>query len=151
MAHFAKIDPNTKEVLAVLYVNDVDVLDEPVESLKEIVSQFSNFSSGVKEMLNFHSEILKQKQLENISRGKLFHSWSSPLIPTRQSQQIDITTTLQNRLNDALRTRGMEVDVDPDIPGDNIIGFTIRLDWFDKLIRNIFKDEKTSPNNQPPV
>jgi hypothetical protein len=28
MAHFAKIDQNTKEVLAVLYVNDVDVLDE---------------------------------------------------------------------------------------------------------------------------
>ncbi len=67
------------------------------------------------------------------------------------SQQIDITTTLQNRLNDSLRTRGMEVDVDPDIPGDNIIGFTIRLDWFDKLIRNIFKDEKTSPDNKPAV
>lgn len=28
MAHFAKINPDTKEVLAVLYVNDVDVLDE---------------------------------------------------------------------------------------------------------------------------
>jgi hypothetical protein len=28
MAHFAKIDQNTKEVLAVLYVNDVDILDE---------------------------------------------------------------------------------------------------------------------------
>jgi hypothetical protein len=28
MAHFAKINPDTKEVLAILYVNDVDVLDE---------------------------------------------------------------------------------------------------------------------------
>jgi hypothetical protein len=28
MAHFAKIDQNTKEVIAVLAVNDVDVLDE---------------------------------------------------------------------------------------------------------------------------
>jgi len=70
---------------------NVGTLDEPVESLKEIVSQFSNFSACVKEMLNFHGEILKQKQLENISRGKIFHSWP-PLIQQKQSQQqLDIT------------------------------------------------------------
>ena len=57
-----------------------------------MVSQFSTFSSYVKDMLNFHSEVLKQKQLENISRGRHVNSWP-PLLQPRQSSynNIDIT------------------------------------------------------------
>jgi len=40
MAHFAKIDQNTKEVLAVLYVNDVDVLDENGVEKESIGQQY---------------------------------------------------------------------------------------------------------------
>jgi len=71
--------------------DNVGTLDEPVESLKEIVSQYSSFSACVKEMLNFHAEILKQKKLENITSGKIFQSLP-PMIQQKQSQQqLDVT------------------------------------------------------------
>lgn len=76
-----------------------------------MVSQFSTFSSYVKDMLNFHSEILKQKQLENISRGRHVNSWP-PLIQSRQASynNIDITPDedheiIMTRLDELKQTR----------------------------------------------
>ena len=76
-----------------------------------MVSQFSTFSSYVKEMLNFHSEVLKQKQLENISRGRHVNSWP-PLIQSRQASynNIDITPDedhemIMTRLDELKQTR----------------------------------------------
>ena len=57
------------------------------------------------------------------------------------SRQIDYTLSLQKKLNDALRSKNFEVDVDPDVPNKNTIAFLIRLDWFEKIIRNIFSND----------
>lgn len=67
------------------------------------------------------------------------------------AKQIDYTLSLQRKLNDALRNKDFEVDIDPDVPNKNTIAFLIRLDWFDKIIRNIFKNDapqqEENPNN----
>jgi hypothetical protein len=65
----------------------------------------------------------------------------------------DYEADLQTTLNSGLSNLGLVVDSDPDVPYVNVIGFTLRIESINKLIKNALKgglgldDEKT--NNTP--
>jgi hypothetical protein len=64
----------------------------------------------------------------------------------------DLQIELVKKLNEGLKQYGMEADIDPDVPYPNVIGFYIRLEFFDKLIRKILNDgKKISTSKEKPT
>ena len=64
------------------------------------------------------------------------------------TKQKDLQIRLLKQLNDGLRKYNMEADIDADVPNKNIIGFYIRLQFFDKIIRDALRqgtNEKENP------
>jgi hypothetical protein len=53
--------------------------------------------------------------------------------------QKDLQIEILNQLNKGLKKYGLEGDIDPDVPDKKIIGFYIRLQYFDKIIRNALR------------
>jgi hypothetical protein len=56
-----------------------------------------------------------------------------------KSSQDDFAIGFQMFLNEKLKPLKLEVDRDPDVPDENIIGFTLRLEFIDRIIRDILK------------
>lgn len=56
-----------------------------------------------------------------------------------KSSQDDFAIGFQMYLNEKLKPLKLEVDRDPDVPDENIIGFTLRLEFIDRIIRDILK------------
>lgn len=59
------------------------------------------------------------------------------------TQQKDLQIEILRKLNDGLRNYGIEADIDPDVPYKNVIGYYIHLQFFDKIIRDALKGEKS--------
>ena len=69
------------------------------------------------------------------------------------NQKEDLTQKLKTKLNAGLAPHMLSVDVDLDVPYENVIGFLIRLESFKLFIKNILNpnsDEQTS-NTEPTV
>ena len=57
-----------------------------------------------------------------------------------------MTQKLQNQLNQGLAAHKLTVSIDPDVPYDNIIGFTIPIQDIKLLIKNVLKgDQQQTP------
>lgn len=69
----------------------------------------------------------------------------SSLDPTKKR---DLQIELLKNLNEGLKAHGLEADIDPDVPYLNVIGLYIRLQFFDKLIREILTNGTKSSTNQ---
>lgn len=60
----------------------------------------------------------------------------------------DLQINLLKKINEGLKQYGMEADIDPDVPYPNVIGIYIRLQFFDKLIRDILKTYGTQNSSK---
>lgn len=72
-----------------------------------------------------------------------------------QTEQNDIATELQNRLDDGLEPLGLKAERDRDLKDKTIIGYFIYIEYFDKLIRNAMQkiypwDEESKLDNDTP-
>jgi hypothetical protein len=71
------------------------------------------------------------------------------------NQKEELTQKLKTKLNAGLAPHMMSVDVDLDVPYDNVIGFLIRLSNFKMLIKSILEGNTTEtvgedlPEEQP--
>ena len=71
------------------------------------------------------------------------------------NQKEELTQKLKTKLNAGLAPHMMSVDVDLDVPYDNVIGFLIRLSNFKMLIKSILESNtaetvgKDLPEEQP--
>jgi len=62
------------------------------------------------------------------------------------TSKADMSVSLQNHLNKALSKYGLAVDIDADVPSQDVIGFYIRLAYFDKLLKKALAgNEKETP------
>ena len=67
------------------------------------------------------------------------------------TQKEELTQKLKTKLNAGLAPHMMSVDVDLDVPYDNVIGFLISLSTIKLLIKSILegKQEQPSPEEEP--
>jgi hypothetical protein len=66
------------------------------------------------------------------------------------NQKEDLTQKLKTKLNAGLAPHMLSVDVDLDVPYENVIGFLIRLSNIKMLIKSIL-DGNTSTKEETPV
>jgi hypothetical protein len=68
------------------------------------------------------------------------------------TQKEELTQKLKTKLNAGLTPHMMSVDVDLDVPYENVIGFLIRLSNIKLLIKSILEGGTQNPNqnNTPP-
>jgi hypothetical protein len=62
------------------------------------------------------------------------------------NQKEDLTQKLKTKLNAGLAPHMLSVDVDLDVPYENVIGFLIRLSNIKMLIKSALEGGTTSPN-----
>jgi hypothetical protein len=62
------------------------------------------------------------------------------------NQKEDLTQKLKTKLNAGLAPHMLSVDVDLDVPYENVIGFLIRLSNIKMLIKSILEGGTTSPD-----
>jgi hypothetical protein len=62
------------------------------------------------------------------------------------SQKEELTQKLKTKLNNGLEPHMLSVDVDLDVPYENVIGFLIRLSNIKMLIKSALEGGTTSPN-----
>ena len=55
------------------------------------------------------------------------------------AQREEVSQKLKLKLNEGLQNIGLSVDVDLDVPYENVIGFLIRLESIKLMIKNIIK------------
>jgi hypothetical protein len=70
------------------------------------------------------------------------------------NQKEELTAKLKTKLNAGLAPHMLSVDVDLDVPYENVIGFLIRLSNIKMLVKSALEGGTTSPNsseNTPPV
>jgi hypothetical protein len=63
------------------------------------------------------------------------------------NQKEDLTQKLKTKLNAGLAPHMLSVDVDLDVPYENVIGFLIRLSNIKMLIKSALEGGTTSPNS----
>jgi hypothetical protein len=63
------------------------------------------------------------------------------------NQKEDLTQKLKTKLNAGLASHMLSVDVDLDVPYENVIGFLIRLSNIKMLIKSALEGGTTSPNS----
>ena len=63
------------------------------------------------------------------------------------NQKEDLTQKLKTKLNAGLAPHMLSVDVDLDVPYENVIGFLIRLSNIKMLVKSALEGETTSPNS----
>jgi hypothetical protein len=63
------------------------------------------------------------------------------------SQKEELTQKLKTKLNAGLAPHMMSVDVDLDVPYENVIGFLIRLSNIKMLVKSALEGGTTSPNS----
>jgi hypothetical protein len=61
------------------------------------------------------------------------------------NQKEDLTQKLKTKLNAGLAPHMLSVDVDLDVPYENVIGFLIRLSNFKMLIKSILEEGSKKP------
>jgi hypothetical protein len=62
------------------------------------------------------------------------------------NQKEDLTQKLKTKLNAGLAPHMLSVDVDLDVPYENVIGFLIRLSNIKMLVKSALEGGTTSPN-----
>lgn len=62
------------------------------------------------------------------------------------NQKEDLTQKLKTKLNAGLAPHMLSVDVDLDVPYENVIGFLIRLSNIKMLIKSVLEGGTTSPD-----
>ena len=68
------------------------------------------------------------------------------------NQKEELTQKLKTKLNAGLAPHMMSVDVDLDVPYENVIGFLIRLSNFKMLIKSILEGNTDTPaEDLPPM
>jgi hypothetical protein len=68
------------------------------------------------------------------------------------NQKEELTQKLKTKLNAGLAPHMMSVDVDLDVPYENVIGFLIRLSNFKMLIKSILESNTDTPaEDLPPM
>jgi hypothetical protein len=70
------------------------------------------------------------------------------------NQKEELTAKLKTKLNAGLAPHMLSVDVDLDVPYENVIGFLIRLSNIKMLVKSALEGGTTSPNsseNIPPA
>lgn len=63
------------------------------------------------------------------------------------NQKEDLTQKLKTKLNAGLAPHMLSVDVDLDVPYENVIGFLIRLSNIKMLVKSALEGGTTSPNS----
>ena len=63
------------------------------------------------------------------------------------NQKEDLTQKLKTKLNAGLAPHMLSVDVDLDVPYENVIGFLIRLSNIKMLVKSALEGGSTSPNS----
>ena len=63
------------------------------------------------------------------------------------NQKEDLTQKLKTKLNAGLAPQMLSVDVDLDVPYENVIGFLIRLSNIKMLVKSALEGGTTSPNS----
>jgi len=63
------------------------------------------------------------------------------------NQKEDLTQKLKTKLNAGLASHMLSVDVDLDVPYENVIGFLIRLSNIKMLVKSALEGGTTSPNS----
>jgi hypothetical protein len=67
------------------------------------------------------------------------------------NQKEELTQKLKTKLNAGLAPHMMSVDVDLDVPYENVIGFLIRLSNIKMLIKSILDSNTASEEELPPM
>jgi hypothetical protein len=67
------------------------------------------------------------------------------------NQKEDLTQKLKTKLNAGLAPHMLSVDVDLDVPYENVIGFLIRLSNIKMLVKSALEGGTTSPNSREEV
>ena len=63
------------------------------------------------------------------------------------NQKEELTQKLKTKLNNGLEPHMLSVDVDLDVPYENVIGFLIRLSNIKMLVKSALEGGTTSPNS----
>ena len=64
------------------------------------------------------------------------------------SSKNDLSVSLQNYLNQGLSKYDLAVDIDADVPSPDVIGFYIRLAYFDKLIKKVISQNEKEKDSK---